>query len=63
MKMSCLRTIIIFGLSEDPERDRLEVLALASVTNDLAFVGGDMAVAVGLAMRAVALNPGSRASG
>jgi hypothetical protein len=63
MTVSCLRTIIIFGLSEDAERDRLEVLALASVTNDLAFVGGDMAVAVGLAMRAVALNPGSRASG
>lgn len=74
MAVSCLRTIIIFSWSEDPERDRLDVLALArktvqaagddatalaSVANDLAFVGGDMGVAVGLAKRAVALNPGS----
>jgi adenylate cyclase len=74
MAVSCLRTIVIFGWSEDRERDRLEVLALArravqaagddatvlaSVANDLAFAGGDMEVAVGLAKRAVALNPGS----
>jgi adenylate cyclase len=74
LAVSCHRTIIVYGWSDDPEyhRRRGSLLAgralkaasddatvLASVANDLTVLERSVDVALPLAQRAVAMNPGS----
>jgi len=74
MAVSCHRTIVIYGWSQDTQEHRRlgvllarralnaapdDAMVLASVANDLTVLEASLEVALPLARRAVAMNPGS----